>query len=262
MTLKEHKLTGLWCILTLLAAIVISGCGGGTPNGGDNGAQYSLEVVAEKDLGTQIDHLHVRFLKDGIAVVDGYVMVNGDSLSLTASGYALKTYPASHFPHGEEITIEAVDPEDEFVYTDSVFMPSALTAEVVPEADTIWQPTKGTVSISWTLANPVSGYIVSVTPRTPSNPAPGLAAEAIGGSFSFSPVEVFYDQLTDTLVSDLYDVRVIGYNRTYVQRQQAAYVLPPTSAFPLTTDDDDMAARISATVVSPRAVIVAQQLNP
>ncbi len=263
MTLRYHKLTGKWAIaVALLAALFVSGCGGGGDINGGNDAQYTLEILAEKDLDEQVDYLHIRFLKDGISVIDGFVTVNGDSLGLTASGNAFETYPNSHFPHGEEIEIEAVDPEEQFIYTDSVFMPIGLTVDVVPEADTIWQPTDGAVNIQWSLSNPVSGYIVSVTPRTPGNPAPGLAEEVVGNSFSFSPLEVFYDQLTDTLVSDLYDVRMVAYNRTYVRRPSAPYVLLPTSVFPLTTDTDEMAARISAVVISPRAVIVAQQLNP
>ncbi|MBD3298570.1 MAG: hypothetical protein GF341_07950, partial [candidate division Zixibacteria bacterium] len=222
MTLRYHELTGKWAIaVALLAAIFVSGCGGGGDINGGGDAEYTLELVAEKDLGNQVDYLHIRFLKDGISVVDGYVKVNDDSLSLTASGYAFTTYAGSHFSHGEEITIEAGDPAEEFIYTDSVFMPTGLTVDVVPEADTIWQPTDGAVNIDWTLSNPVSGYIVSVTPRLPDSPAPGLASEAVGGSFSFSPVEVFFDQLTDTLVSDLYDVRVVAYNRTYVRRTSA-----------------------------------------
>jgi hypothetical protein len=263
MTLRIHTLSRLWAVAAALLIITIAaGCGGGRLTDGDDDASYTLEVVAEKDLGTQVDWLHIRFLKEGVTVVDGYVKVNSDSLSLTASGYALRSFAGSQYPHGEEIQIEAVDPDAQFVYRDSVYMPTTLGVDVVPEADTVWQPNDGAVSIQWSLADSVDGYIVSVTPRTPGNPAPGLAEETVGGSFSFSPVEVFYDPLTDTLVSDLYDVRVVAYNQTFVQRQQSPYVLPPTSAFPPTTDNNDIAARISAIVISPRAVIAAQKLNP
>jgi hypothetical protein len=263
MTLRFHDLGKLWPILAiLLIGLMIAGCGGAKVNGNGDNAKYSLELVAEKDLGNGVDYLHIRFLKDGISVINGYVMVDGDSLNLTASGYAQTTYPGSHFGHGEPIDIEAVDPDAEYVYRDSVIMPISLTAAVVPEADSVWQPSDGAVSIEWTLSNPVSGYIVSVTPRIANSPAPGLAEEAVGGSFSFSPVDVFFDQLSDTLVSDFYDVRVVGYNQTFVRRSATPYMLPNTNDYPLTVDNDEMSGRIAAVVISPRAVIHAQQLNP
>ena len=263
MTLRYHDLYKTWSILTVvLIGTLVAGCGGGNLNGGDNGkASYTLEVVAEKNLGNDVDYLHIRFLKDGITVVNGYVMVNGDSLSLTASGVAFTTYPGSHFPHSEPIDIEAVDPAEGFVYVDSVIMPSTVSAAVSPEADSIWVPAKGAITIEFTLASPVAGYILSVTPRTPSSPAPGFADDATTGQFaSFLPADAFYDLFTNQLVSDRYDARIIAYNGTFLPRPSSPYVFPART-YPLTVDTDQITGRISAQVISNRATVEAKDLS-
>ncbi len=162
--LKYVTLAGLVFVVVLL---VLSGCGGGKGTNGDD-ARYTLELVVEKNLDDGQDYLYVRFLRDGIAVVDGYVDVDGDSVALSASGQASKTYSSDHFNHGASIQIMAFDPANDFLYSDAIVMPSAFTIAVTPEAARVWQPSDGNIRVELTsLATPTSGYFVSITPSDP-----------------------------------------------------------------------------------------------
>lgn len=252
-----------WLILIgLFGILIVAGCSGGSKITGGGNAQYTLEVVAERNLDDHADYLYVRFLRDGITVTDGYVKVDGDSLSLSARGEAFASYNSGHFAFGMPIQIDAQDPDSGYSYQTSITLPSTMSAEVVPEADSIWQPNKGTLSIQFTLASPAAGYILSVTPRTIGTAAPGYATDAATGQLvSFSPLEAFYNQQTDDLVSDYYDVRMIAYNGTFMAPPNSPYVLPD-KMYPATLDTDELTTYISAQVVSSRAVIEAMELQP
>lgn len=252
-----------WLVLIgLFGILIVAGCSGGGKITGGGNAQYTLEVVAERNLDDHVDYLYVSFLRDGITVTDGYVKIDGDSLSLSARGEAFVSYSSGHFAFGMPIQIDAQDPDSGYSYQTSITLPSTMSAEVVPEADSIWQPNKGTLSIQFTLASPATGYILSVTPRTNGTAAPGYASDAGTGQLvSFSPLEAFYNQQTGNLVSDYYDVRMIAFNGTFLAHPQSTYVLPNIVYSP-TLKTDEIVTYISAQVVSPRAVIQAMELQP
>ena len=117
----------------------------------------------------------------------------------------------------------------------------------------LWQGVNSTVRFNWTGAAPVSRYMVSVTPSTPGSTANGLAEIVpgdLGRSFSFTH-EAFRDAQTSEIVNDNYHVRVIGYNRNFVERPNTNYDAPSV-AFDQPIDEADIAGAISAVVVSVR----------
>ena len=257
--MKSLHYVKMTCAVSLVFALMIAGCGGGGPTNGGDDAKYALEVMVEKNLDEGQDHLYIRFLRDGISITEGYVIVDGDSLATSASGQASQSYSSSRYSHGQTVAVTAVDPEESFTHSTSVTIPSTFTVEVTSPANLIWQPNKGNVSLTWLLATPVVGYILSVDPRKSGTTAPGLTEIISGGSHSFVPEDVFYNQQTSELVSDFYDVKIVAYNGSFVRRTGAPY-RSPDIAFPLTIDEDQISGRVGALVVSSRKTIQAMPL--
>jgi hypothetical protein len=248
--------------ILILAGLLMPGCGGGKINGGDDDGKYTLEVIAEKNLDSGQDYLYVRFLRDGVTVSQGYVKVDGDSLTMSASGQASRTYAGNHFTHSANVVVFAEDPENDFSFQGTVQMPSSFSiSDITSPANRIWQPNKGNVSLEWFLATSVSGYFISVRPRSSTSTAPGLADFVAGGQYTFSPLEAFFDPVTDELVSDIYDFQIIGYNQTFVRRPTATY-MSPSSGFNPTTSTGQITAYLGAAVVTARESITAEELNP
>lgn len=247
--LKFVGLAGLVCIAVLL---LLSGCGGGKTITGSSG-KYTLELVVEKNLDDGQDYLYAKFLRDGIAVVGGYIKVDGDSVVFSASGKASKMYSSDHFTHGATVQIMAVDPDSGFAYSDAIVMPSEFhITDFVPN-QRLWQGVTSTVRFDWTGATNVSRYMVSVTPSTPGSNARGLAEvvpTSQGRSFTFTQ-EAFLDAQTNQIINDNYHVRVIGYNRNFVERPNADYTAP-SLAFDQPISEANISGAISAVVVSVR----------
>lgn len=243
----------------VLAGLMLAGCGGGKITDGDDG-KYTLEVIAEKNLDSGEDYLYVRFLRDGVKVTDGYVKVDGDSLTLSASGQASRTYAGSHFTHSADVVVSAADPDNDFSFQGTVRMPSSFAiTEITSPANRIWRPNTGNVSLEWQLASSVTGYFISVSPATTS--APGLTEFVSGGQHTFSPQVAFYDPITDELVPDVYYLQIIGYNQTFVRRPTADY-MSPSAGFNPTTNTGELTAYLGAAVVTASEPITAEELNP
>lgn len=256
--LKFVGLAGLVCIAILL---LFSGCGGGDITGGEE-AQYTIELVVEKNLDEGQDYLYAKFLRDGIAVVGGYIEVDGDSLVLSASGKVSKVYESDHFTAGGTVQIMAVDPDSNYQYTGAIVMPSAFSISVTPEAARIWQPGDGNIRVELTtLASPTSGYFVSITPSDPNSTAPGLTQVVNTGQlYTFSPYDAFYNLQTNELQDDVYIIRMITYNETFVKRPSADY-LSPSITFPQNVSKSAITGRIAAVVVAPHDQVSAMPLQ-
>ena len=193
-------------------------------------------------------------MRDGVRVTQGYVKVNGDSVATSASGQASKTYASSHFPHGATVQIVAIDPGNNFVYADEIVMPNEFhITDFIPN-ERLWQGVNSTVRFNWTGAPEVNRYMVSVTPSTPGSTARGLAEVVtgdLGRSFAFTHA-AFRDTLpSGEILNDNYHVRVIGYNRNFVQRPNTNYKAPSV-AFDEPISEADISGAISAVVVTAR----------
>lgn len=255
--LKFVGLAGLVCIAILL---LFAGCGGGKITGGGE-AQYTLELVVEKNIDDGQDYLYAKFLRNGIAIVDGYIDVNGDSLPTSASGQVSKMYSSDHFTHGATVQITAVDPDSSFQYSGTVVMPSAFAISVTPEAARIWQPGDGNIRVELTtLATPTTGYFVSITPSDPNSTAPGLTEIVNTGQlYTFSPFDAFYNLQTNELQDDVYLIRMIAYNQTFVKRPNANYK-SPSITFPQTISASQISGKIAAVVVAAHDQVSAMPL--
>lgn len=250
--------------ILILTLAVLSGCGGAKPNNGGDDGRYTLEILAEKNLDTGLDHLYVRFLRDGLTVSEGYVMVDGDSLTMSASGQASRIYPGDHFTHMTDVLVHAADPDNSFSFQAAVRMPGSVAiSDITSPANRIWRPGTGNVSLTWFLADMVTGYFISVQPRSAGSPAPGLTELVAGGSYTFSPLDAFYNPVGGELVADIYDIQIIGYNQTYVRRALPSPTYKsPNAAFPVTTQTSTLTARVGAAVVTARESVSAEPLNP
>jgi hypothetical protein len=145
----------------------------------------------------------------------------------------------------------AVDPANDFAYSDAIVMPSAFTIAVTPEAARVWQPSDGNIRVELTtLATPTSGYFVSITPSDPGSTAPGLTEIVNTGQlYSFSPFDAFYNLQTNELQPDVYIIRMVTYNETFVSRPGAPFQSPSIS-YPQTINETDISGKISAVVVA------------
>lgn len=234
----------------ILGLAVIAGCGGGviTPPGS---ASYSFSILLEKNLDTKTDYLSVEFLRNDSTITGGFVVVDGDTVRLHASGRLDSAFTKKKWLFGHSISIKAIDTSKSFRYQTSVVIPDSFGISNLVPGTRQWQPNKSNPRIEWTGSAGASGYIASLMPRGSGSPAAGQAV--VAGSVraqAFTPT-AFNNPQTNQIVPDVYYVHVVAYGPTFVSRPDANYGVPVT-AFALTVDTREIAGAVSAAVVSAR----------
>jgi len=242
------------CAVFLLAMM---SCGGGKlPTDGDDD-QYTLELVAEKNIDENADYLYVRFLRNGITISNGYVAVDSDTIRANALSTSIctdpKVYPFDHWEFGQELTVTAVDDSTGFMYQDAIVVPDSFGIEEFDPPNHLWQG--GNVTISWSVSAGVTAYIVSTKPSSPGLNARGFAErDDVGLRTMVITPDTYYNPQTNQLVEDLYEVHVIGYAHNFVRRACADY-LSPSIGFDNPIDEVQVDGALSALVVAKRDTI-------
>src|SRR3972149_12281475 len=120
-----NELGKFWTALLafgVLAFLTLAGCSGG-PITPQSSATYFLKVLAEKNLDSQADYLHVEFLRNDSAFAGAFVVVAGDTMRIRSTGAADTTYWFARWQHGHSVSVKAVDTANAFQYTTSVGIP-------------------------------------------------------------------------------------------------------------------------------------------
>jgi hypothetical protein len=241
--------------LTIVGALILAGCSGGGSIKPQS-ATYFLRVLAEKNLDSQADYLHVEFLRNDSGFAGAFVVVAGDTIRTKSSGTADTTYTFARWQHGHSVSIKAVDTAKAYVYTTVVVIPDSFGISNIFPNTHIWQPNKSNPRVEWTASAGAANYIAAIQARGSGSPSRGQSV--IAGSaraYTFTP-NAFYNPQTNQLVPDVYYIHVVAYAPTFVLRPGANYKVPTSPAFPLTVDTRQIAGAVAAVVVSARDSIV------
>lgn len=259
----QNKRTAGWLAgATVLVAcgLVLLGCDSTPNDDGDNGAQYNLVVVLEKNLDSGEDIIYVRFRRDGAGIAGGVVAIDGDTIETSsASGRGEKTYTTPRWLHGEKIQITAIDPVESFVYRDSVVIPYDFVIEHVIPANHIWRPINGNANVTWTTSVGAANYVVSVKARTSNSTAVPFSeySESQAGLSHVIPPDAFQDQFNN-VIEDVYDLKVIAYSPNFIARPNPPYKTPSTDDVRLPIQKTDIDGGIAALVVADRDTLSVQ----
>lgn len=237
-----------------LCALILSGCTGAAGPAGGTTATYSLNLVIEKNLDLNYDYAYTEFLREGLSVPGGFVIIGNDTLRVDASGKASAQFNPGTWSHGQPVAIRAADTAKGFVYQTTVTIPGTFYISNFIPNTRLWQPNKANPRVEWAPANGAANYVVSLQASLPSSPSRGQAMVAGSLSQTFTP-DAFYDPNTNALVTGVYYVHVVAYNPTFFLRPNANYRLPDFN-FPLTVDTKDIRGMVTALVVSARDSIV------
>lgn len=259
---QTNRLLGLTggAFATVLAVLSLVGCDSTPNDGGGSGEEYNLVVVLEKNLDSGQDIIYVRFRKDDVGINDGVVVIDGDTIQTSsASGQGNKTYNTPRWQHSEKILISAIDPNESFVYRDSVVIPDEVVIDNVIPANRIWRPIDGNANVSWTTSIGAINYLTSVRARTTSTSSRGLSeySESQTGLSQEIPPSAFRDQF-DNLVGDVYDLKIVAYAPNFVARPNPPYKTPPGDDVRTPIINDNVDGAIAALVVSDRDTLLVE----
>ncbi|MEW5701852.1 MAG: hypothetical protein AB1792_06450 [Candidatus Zixiibacteriota bacterium] len=261
--MNQNKLRGIsrtairFRVLVAILAASAWGCSSSPTDGGKPKAKYDLQVILEKNLNDGRDYLWTRFLREREGIVGGMVVVDGDTIpTLPLSGEGSKSYGIGHWTTGRAIPIAAVDTSEGFVYRDSLVLPAAFFITNVIPPSRLWQG--GTVTIEWSPSLGITGYAISVKPRTTGSGAEGLSDRIDLGEYSYTfNGEAFQNDFGVT-VADAYFIQVLAYTPNLLSRGDATYKSPPLDT-PSPIQKESISGVLCALTVSARDSIVVPQ---